>query len=136
MIESSVWKKTKNKKNQIRNISKNLKIKEHIVNNPNQQQKKINVKIDEQVGEGIYSNFFMVTSSPSEFVIDFGRLLPGMPNAKIYSRVLATPQHTKQLLNILQKNVENFEKMHGEIKLPGKQEDKEIGFKATDKILD
>jgi len=136
MIENSVWKKTKNKKNQIRNISKNLKIKEHIVNNPNQQQKKINVKIDEKVGEGIYSNFFMVTSSPSEFVIDFGRLLPGMPSAKIYTRVLATPQHTKQLLNILQKNVENFEKMHGEIKLPGKPEEKEIGFKATDKILD
>lgn len=96
----------------------------------NQEQKKINVKIDENVGEGIYANFFMITNSPSEFVIDFGRILPGLPNAKIYSRVLTTPQHAKQFLSILQRNIENFEKKYGEIKLQGKQEDKDIGFKS------
>ena len=66
-----------------------------------QQKKKINVKIDEKVGEGVYSNFCMITHSPSEFIIDFGRILPGLPNAKIYSRILSTPQHAKQFMNIL-----------------------------------
>lgn len=96
-----------------------------------ENQKKINVKIDEAVGEGIYANFFMITNSPSEFILDFGRILPGLPNAKIYSRILTTPQHAKQFLHILQKNIDNFEKNHGEIKLPGTPEEKDIGFKSS-----
>ena len=96
-----------------------------------QQKKKINVKIDEKVGEGVYSNFCMITHSPSEFIIDFGRILPGLPNAKIYSRILSTPQHAKQFMNILKQNIENFEEQHGEISLPGQPEDKDIGFKAS-----
>ena len=95
----------------------------------NTTPKKINVKLDEKVGEGVYSNFFMITNSPSEFIIDFGRIVPGIPGAKIYSRIFTTPQHAKQLLKIMERNVENFEKQHGEIKIPGKPDEKEIGFK-------
>ena len=95
------------------------------------ERKKINVKLEEEVGEGVYSNFFMITNSPSEFVIDFGRILPGLPSAKIYSRVLTTPQHAKQLLRTLENNIKNFEAQYGEIKLPGKIEDKNIGFKSN-----
>ncbi len=97
------------------------------------QQKNINVKLDEKVGEGIYSNFFMVSYSPSEFIVDFGRIVPGLPDARIYSRVMTTPQHIKQLLNILQKNVEIYEKQNGEIKMAGQNlgTDKEIGFKKA-----
>ncbi|MBC8385698.1 MAG: DUF3467 domain-containing protein [Candidatus Cloacimonetes bacterium] len=97
----------------------------------NGKKKKMNVKLDEKVGEGIYSNFFMITNSPSEFVIDFGRIAPGLQDAKILSRIFSTPQHAKQFLNTLQRNIENFENQHGEIKLPGKQDDKEIGFKSS-----
>lgn len=93
-------------------------------------KKKLNLKIDEKVGEGIYSNFCMITHSPSEFVIDFGRIVPGLPNAKIYSRILSTPQHAKQFLKILEQNIENFENKHGEISLPGMPDEKDIGFKA------
>ena len=96
-----------------------------------QQKKKINVKIDEKVGEGVYSNFCVITHSPSEFIIDFGRILPGLPNAKIYSRILSTPQHAKQFMNILKQNIENFEEQHGEISLHGQAEEKDIGFKAS-----
>ena len=128
-----IWERGKHSKSrkhdQIKTISKNLKIKEHVVTTEN--KKKINVKIDETVGEGVYANFFMITNSPSEFVIDFGRILPGLPNAKIYSRILTTPQHAKQFLQILEKNIENFEAKNGEIKMPGKTEDKDIGFKNT-----
>ncbi len=97
--------------------------------NQNQQQQPLNIKIDEKVGEGTYANFFMITNNPSEFVIDCGRLLPGIPDVKIYSRVLTTPQHAKQLLQILEKNIDAFEKQFGEIKLFGQQENKGVGFK-------
>ena len=96
--------------------------------NPNPQTQ-INIKIDEKVGEGTYANFFVVTNSPSEFVIDFGRLLPGIPDAKIYTRVVTTPQHAKQLIQILEKNLETYEKQFGEIKVFGQHENKGVGFK-------
>lgn len=125
-----IIKKGTHKHNQIRKISDKVKIKEHILNNPKQQ--KVNVKIDEKVGEGVYANFFMITHSPSEFILDFGRMMPGMPSVNVKSRVLVTPQHAKRLLDMLQKNLEGFEKQHGEIKLPGKEEDRAIGFKSTE----
>ena len=94
-------------------------------------KKKLNIKLDEKVGEGIYANFIMISNSPSEFIIDFGRIVPGLPSAKVYSRILTTPQHAKQFLQILDKNIENFENQHGEINLPGQPEDNDIGFKST-----
>ena len=93
-------------------------------------KKKLNLKIDEKVGEGVYANFCMITHSPSEFIIDFGRIVPGLPNAKIYSRILSTPQHAKQFLKTLQQNIENYESKHGEISMPGMPDEKDIGFKA------
>ncbi|HCX73304.1 MAG TPA: DUF3467 domain-containing protein [Candidatus Cloacimonas sp.] len=95
------------------------------------QQHKINVKLDQQVGEGIYSNFFLITNSPSEFVLDFGRMVPGVPNAKIYSRIITTPQHAKQLQQLLEKNIAAYENKFGEIKAtsPANKE-KVIGFKS------
>jgi len=94
------------------------------------QQQTLNVQIDQQVGEGVYANFFMIVNSDSEFVLDFGRVVPGMPNAKIYSRVITNPQHAKQLLKLLEKNVDAFEKQFGEIKIPNlpNQDNKNIGF--------
>lgn len=97
-------------------------------NQPNQPQQ-INIKIDEKVGEGNYANFFVITNSPSEFIMDFGRILPGIPDARIYTRVLSTPQHAKQFLQLLQKNIEGYEKQFGEIKLQGLPENKPVGFK-------
>ena len=57
------------------------------MSNPNQNppQKQLNIKLDEKVGEGTYANFFMITNSPSEFIMDCGRILPGLPDARIYS---------------------------------------------------
>jgi hypothetical protein len=95
-------------------------------------EKKLNVKLDEKVGEGTYANWFMLTFSPSEFVIDFGRILPGLPDAHVYSRVITTPQHAKMFLQNLQKTIENFESQNGEIKLPGAMPDNHgVGFKNS-----
>ncbi len=94
-----------------------------------EQKKQLNLKIDENVGEGIYSNFFVITNSQAEFILDFGKLMPGLPSAKIVSRILTTPQHAKQMMLNLQKNIEMYEKQYGEIKVTGQQtQNNKIGF--------
>ncbi|MDD3536050.1 MAG: DUF3467 domain-containing protein [Candidatus Cloacimonetes bacterium] len=97
----------------------------------NPPQNQLNIKLDEKVGEGTYANFFMITNSPSEFIMDCGRILPGLPDARIYTRVVMTPMHAKQLLQLLQKNIDSFEKQFGEIKMHGQSENKPIGFKPN-----
>ena len=101
------------------------------MNKPPNQPNQINIKIDEKVGEGTYANFFVITNSPSEFILDFGRIVPGIPDAKIYTRVMTTPQHAKQLLQLLEKNIQGFESQFGEIKIIGQTDNKSVGFKTS-----
>lgn len=93
-----------------------------------EQQKRMNLKIDEKVGEGVYANMFVIAYSAAEFILDFGRFLPGLPDARILSRIITTPQQAKRLHKILEKNLEKFENQHGEIKMPGEPGDKPFGF--------
>lgn len=79
----------------------------------------INIEVGEKEGEGIYSNLAIITHSAAEFVVDFTRVLPGVPKTKVFARIIMTPQHTKLLLNALKDNIEKFEKKFGEIKLQG-----------------
>ena len=81
-------------------------------NNPNQ----LNIEISDDVGEGIYSNLAIITHSPSEFIIDFIKMMPGVPKAKVKSRIILTPQHAKRLYRALKDNVSKYESVHGEIK--------------------
>ncbi|HWP81554.1 MAG TPA: DUF3467 domain-containing protein [Bacteroidota bacterium] len=83
------------------------------------QQQQINIELGEKEAEGIYSNLAIITHSPAEFVIDFTRVLPGVPKAKVHARIVMTPQHTKMLLNALKDNIEKYEKKFGEIKISG-----------------
>jgi hypothetical protein len=80
--------------------------------NPNQ----LNIELSEEVAEGIYSNLAIITHSNSEFVIDFVKLMPGVPKAKVKSRIVLTPQHAKRLLKALKDNLSKFEQAHGPIK--------------------
>ena len=89
----------------------------------------IKVELTEPAAEGIYSNWVMITYSPSEFIIDFGRFLPGLAKTKVYSRIIMTPQHVKNLLEVLKKNVATYEEKFGEIKtLSSEERAKGIGF--------
>lgn len=76
----------------------------------------INIELSEETAEGVYSNLAMIAHSSSEFVIDFIRLMPGVPKAKVKSRIVITPEHAKRLLKALEDNVNKFENTHGEIK--------------------
>jgi len=96
----------------------------------NQPQKQINIELGEKESEGIYSNLALITHSPSEFIIDFARVLPGTPKSKVYARIVMTPQHIRMLQNALEENVKKYENRFGKIKLLGKEDEKDIGFQV------
>lgn len=81
---------------------------------PNQQNQ-LNIELSEEIADGIYSNLAIITHSNAEFVVDFVRVMPGMPKARVKSRVVLTPQHAKRLLRALQDNIEKYEAIHGKI---------------------
>ena len=76
----------------------------------------INIELKEDVAQGIYSNLAIITHSSSEFVIDFIRVMPGIPKADVKSRLILTPEHAKRLLMALKDNIAKFESVHGQIK--------------------
>src|SRR3954469_1390413 len=79
-------------------------------------QNQINIELTEEIAEGIYSNLAMIAQSNSEFVIDFIRLMPGVPKAKVKSRIVITPEHAKRLLAALKDNINKYEEVFGDIK--------------------
>ena len=95
-------------------------------------QPSIEVDLGTAEAEGIYSNLVFIAHSASEVILDFARALPGLPKAKVYARVILTPQHAKSLLMALEQNLKNFETAFGVIKLPGEPNarGKEMGFKS------
>lgn len=95
---------------------------------PNQPTQQINIELGEKEAEGIYSNLAIITHSAAEFVIDFTRILPGVPKAKVHARIITTPQHAKLLLNALKDNIDKFEKTFGEIKIQGGSPHGGFGF--------
>jgi hypothetical protein len=91
--------------------------------------RKVNVEIPSDL-EAIYSNFVVLTHSPSEVVMDFARLLPRSPKAKVHARIVMTPLNAKLLHKALDENLTKFEERFGEIKLtePSFEEPRPMGF--------
>ncbi len=80
--------------------------------NPDNQ---LNIELPEELAEGIYSNLAIISHSPQEFVVDFVRIMPGVPKAKVKSRVVLTPEHAKRLMKALIDNVKKYEQQFGTI---------------------
>ena len=83
----------------------------------NQNKQQLNIELSEEIAQGIYSNLAVITHSSSEFVIDFVRVMPGVPKANVKSRIILTPEHAKRLLLALQDNIGKFERANGPIKI-------------------
>jgi hypothetical protein len=94
--------------------------------NPPQGQQ-ISIELGEKEAEGIYSNLAIITHSPAEFIIDFTRIVPGVPKAKVLSRIITTPQHAKMLMKALKENIDKFESRFGEIRIES-QPNQHFGF--------
>lgn len=91
-------------------------------------QGQLQVELREPESEGIYANLAIISHSPSEMIIDFARVMPGVQKARVLSRIIMTPQHAKMMERALSDNLKKFEKQFGEIKLHGVQGRGQIGF--------
>ena len=91
--------------------------------NKDHEKKKhqIKIEIDENTGQGEYVNFAVVTHSIAEFIVDFIRVLPGVPKSKVKSRIVISPIHAKTFMLALQDNIKKFEKKFGQIKTGNNQ---------------
>ena len=98
--------------------------------NENKQQG-LQLELPQDVAQGEYANFAIITHSSSDFIIDFARVLPGVPKAQVKSRVILAPEHAKRLLGALQENILRYEREFGPIKIPNKQERTIAPFDAT-----
>ena len=81
------------------------------------KQNQINIELTEETGQGVYANLAVITHSSWEFVLDFVRIMPGMPKAKVKSRIILTPEHAKRLMSALQDNISKYESVNGTIKV-------------------
>lgn len=96
-----------------------------------QSNDQLNIELSEEIAEGIYSNLAIITHSSSEIVLDFIRVMPGVPKAKVKSRIILTPEHAKRLLAALSDNIEKFEATHGRIKTQDEPPNFPMNFGGT-----
>ncbi len=97
----------------------------------NTKQNGLNLELDENLAQGIYSNLALINHSISEFVVDFVNVMPGVPKAKVRSRIILTPQHAKRFSKALQENISKFERSNGEIKEYENQKSIQLNFGPT-----
>ena len=87
-------------------------------------ENQIEIELSEEIAQGTYSNLAIISHSSSEFIVDFIRVVPGTPKAKVKSRIILTPDHAKRLLEALKENIDKFEKMNGPVSINNEN----IGF--------
>ncbi len=91
-------------------------------NNPAENPGKMEIELPEKEANGTYSNLVMITHSPSEFILDFIAVMPGVPKAKVAKRMILTPDHAKRLAMALTDNIKKYEDEHGTINIREKVE--------------
>ncbi|MBQ8656784.1 MAG: DUF3467 domain-containing protein [Prevotella sp.] len=91
------------------------------MNNNNQSQNQLQLELPQEVAQGEYANLAVITHASSDFVIDFARVLPGVPKAHVKSRIIMAPEHAKRLLGALQENIARYERTYGPIRIPEAQ---------------
>ena len=91
------------------------------MNEKDNQQQGLQLELPQAVAQGEYANFAIITHSSSDFIIDFARVLPGVPKAQVKSRVILAPEHAKRLLVALQENIFRYEREFGAIKSPNQE---------------
>ncbi len=96
-----------------------------------QDKNQINIELSEEIAEGVYANLAMIAHSNSEFVVDFIRLMPGTPKAKVKSRIILTPEHAKRLSLALIDNIKKYEENFGLIHANGEIPKFPLNFGGT-----
>ena len=108
-----------------------LKRIEILMKKSNTKENGLNLELDENLAQGTYSNLALINHSVSEFVVDFVNVMPGVPKAKVKSRIILTPQHAKRFSKALNDNISKFESSNGEIKEYENQKPIQLNFGPT-----
>ncbi len=94
-------------------------------------QSPVQIQVDPSEAQDFYANLVLLSHSSSEFILDFARILPNVPKAKVYARIIMTPQNARSLLRALEARIGSYESQFG--KIPGQGEPtpaRDIGFKT------
>lgn len=94
----------------------------------NEKTQHIDIELDEPTNLGVYANLAIISHSPTEFIVDFASILPGLPKAKVRSRVILAPEHAKRLLMSLQENIARYESTFGPISIRQRGDGNKGGF--------
>lgn len=81
----------------------------------------LQIELKEEVAQGTYANLAIITHSSSEFILDFIRVMPGMPKAGVQSRIVLAPEHAKRLLRALEENIGKYERSFGPVRMLDEQ---------------
>ncbi len=84
-------------------------------NDPKERRTSVEVDLSDNLIQGNYANLVIISHSPTEFILDFASMLPGMKKAKVSNRVVLAPEHAKRLLRSLQDNIARYESNFGTI---------------------
>ena len=76
----------------------------------------LQIELREEVAQGTYANLAIITHSSSEFILDFVRVMPGIPKAGVQSRIIVAPEHAKRLPRPLEQNIKKKENEFGPIR--------------------
>lgn len=82
----------------------------------------LQIELKDEVAQGIYANLAIISHSSSEFILDFIRVMPGLPKAGVKSRLVLAPEHAKRLLRALEDNIAKYERTFGPIRMPEEQQ--------------
>lgn len=87
----------------------------------NQNDNQLQIELKEDIAQGTYANLAIITHSSSEFIMDFIRVMPGVPKAGVQSRIILAPEHAKRLLRALEDNIDKYERVFGHVSLGEEQ---------------
>jgi hypothetical protein len=87
-----------------------------------QSENQLQIELRDDIAQGTYVNLAVITHSSSEFILDFIRVMPGMPKANVQSRIILAPEHAKRLLRALEDNIGKYERSFAPILL-GREEE-------------
>ncbi len=82
----------------------------------NKKNNQLDIELPQDVAQGTYANLAIITHSGTEFILDFVRMMPGLPKPEVKSRIIVTPEHAQRLLETLEENIAKYEQAYGKIK--------------------
>ena len=95
--------------------------------NQNEQQKKNEIKIADNIPGAEYANAMQINHTRDEFHLMFLNILGR--SGRVTSKLITSPGHCKRMIIALQENLKKYEESFGEIKEVDSPDNKEIGFK-------